>query len=356
MKIHHDGRFTNPPGKKYVDGESLDYEEKVFYHYKIPLKGLDIGLRLLASDIDINEMVKYVHKHKIIYAYVEHDKSVVDPALNVDEARPSKILGHQNDEGEDEAVDEGNYDQAENEDGGQGKDYEADYRGESEEDEADDRGQSEEEDGGDDEDKNIKNIVDEVEVQMNGFKFKVEGEDVTKEMVRAHGVETRRNIMIVKNDKNKDKSEVFWCSSCDCQNDKTNDNDKGKEILDQGKKVERNTKEIAKGKKVNAHDKGKDKMVNKEEEDKSKCLDGFRASGRDLLGLDGAFMRGQYSGKLLTVVGVDANSDIYPVAYGLVESESTYLWTWFLTCLCDDLDLFTNSNFTFIIDRQKVSI
>ncbi|GKD03942.1 FAR1-related sequence 10, partial [Tanacetum coccineum] len=200
--------------------------------------------------------------------------------------------------------------------------------------------------------------------------------DVTKEMVRAHGVETRRNIMIVKNDKNKDKSEVFWCSSCDCQNDKTNDNDKGKEILDQGKKVERNTKEIAKGKKVNVHDKGKGKIVNEEEEDKSECpwvlyiskgdkgkwlvrtyreehKYGFRASGRDLLGLDGAFMRGQYSGKLLTVVGVDANNGIYPVAYGLVESESTYLWTWFLTCLCDDLDLFTNSNFTFIIDRQK---
>ncbi|GJU69765.1 putative reverse transcriptase domain-containing protein [Tanacetum coccineum] len=81
--------------------------------------------------------------------------------------------------------------------------------------------------------------------------------------------------------------------------------------------------------------------------------DGFRESGRELLGLDGAFMKGQYTGQLLTAIGVDANNGIYPIAYGIVESESSYSWTWFLTCLGDDLDLFSNSNFTFIIDRQK---
>ena len=82
--------------------------------------------------------------------------------------------------------------------------------------------------------------------------------------------------------------------------------------------------------------------------------DGFRAAGRELLGLDGAFMKGQYEGQLLTAVGVDANNGIYPVAYGIVESESKASWTWFLKCLGDDLDLYTNSNFTFITDRQKV--
>ena len=82
--------------------------------------------------------------------------------------------------------------------------------------------------------------------------------------------------------------------------------------------------------------------------------DGFRAGGRDLLGLDGAFMKGQYIGQLITVVGVDANNGIYPVAYGIVESESKHSWTWFLKCLGDDLDLNSNSHFTFITDRQKV--
>ena len=81
---------------------------------------------------------------------------------------------------------------------------------------------------------------------------------------------------------------------------------------------------------------------------------GFQAGGRDLLGLDGAFMRKPYVGQLLTAVGVDANNGIYPVAYGIVESENQYSWTWFLKCLGDDLDLYSNSNFTFITDRQKL--
>ncbi|GJR81717.1 mutator type transposase [Tanacetum coccineum] len=52
-------------------------------------------------------------------------------------------------------------------------------------------------------------------------------------------------------------------------------------------------------------------------------------------------------------MGVDANNGIYPVAYGIVESENQYSWTWFLTFLGDDFDLFSNSNFTFITNMQK---
>ncbi|GJT49366.1 mutator type transposase [Tanacetum coccineum] len=74
---------------------------------------------------------------------------------------------------------------------------------------------------------------------------------------------------------------------------------------------------------------------------------------RDLLGLDGAFMKGPYPGQLLTAVSVDPNNGIYPLAYGLVETENTESWTWFLTQLGDDLDLYRNSNFTFVSDRQK---
>ncbi|GJX67579.1 mutator type transposase [Tanacetum coccineum] len=81
--------------------------------------------------------------------------------------------------------------------------------------------------------------------------------------------------------------------------------------------------------------------------------DGFKAGGRDLIGLDGAFMKAPYEGQLLTAVSVDANNGIYPVAYGIVESESLDSWLWFLSALGDDLDLHINSNFTFITDRQK---
>ncbi|KAJ9558803.1 LOW QUALITY PROTEIN: hypothetical protein OSB04_013417 [Centaurea solstitialis] len=80
---------------------------------------------------------------------------------------------------------------------------------------------------------------------------------------------------------------------------------------------------------------------------------GFRAGKRDLLGLDGTFMKGPFPGQILTAVGVDSNHGIYPVAYAIVEAETTNSWKWFLECLGDDLDLQANSNFTFVSDRQK---
>ncbi|GJV70915.1 heat stress transcription factor B-4-like protein [Tanacetum coccineum] len=80
---------------------------------------------------------------------------------------------------------------------------------------------------------------------------------------------------------------------------------------------------------------------------------GFRACRRDLLGLDGAFMKGPFPGQVLVAVGLDSNNGIYPLAYALVEAKSKSSWCWFLQCLGDDIDLHPNSNFTFISDRQK---
>ncbi|GJR26353.1 hypothetical protein Tco_1102585 [Tanacetum coccineum] len=65
------------------------------------------------------------------------------------------------------------------------------------------------------------------------------------------------------------------------------------------------------------------------------------------------FKRIYYPSQLLTAVGIDANHGIYPLAYAIVEMENTSSWSWFLTCLGDDLDLNPMSNFTFISDRQK---
>ncbi|KAK9049348.1 hypothetical protein SSX86_031684 [Deinandra increscens subsp. villosa] len=80
---------------------------------------------------------------------------------------------------------------------------------------------------------------------------------------------------------------------------------------------------------------------------------GFKACKRELLGLDGAFMKGPFPSQMLTLVGLDPNNGIYPLAYAVVEAESKDSWTWFLQCLADDLDLPSNANFTFISDRQK---
>ncbi|XP_052622629.1 uncharacterized protein LOC111921813 [Lactuca sativa] len=80
---------------------------------------------------------------------------------------------------------------------------------------------------------------------------------------------------------------------------------------------------------------------------------GFKAGLRDFLGFDGAFMKGPYPGQVLTAVGLDSNNGIYPLAYSIVEAENKSSWSWFLECLGEDLELSTNSNFTFISDRQK---
>ncbi|KAJ9546885.1 hypothetical protein OSB04_019428 [Centaurea solstitialis] len=80
---------------------------------------------------------------------------------------------------------------------------------------------------------------------------------------------------------------------------------------------------------------------------------GFKAIGRELLGLYGAFMKGPYPGQILSAVGIDPNIGTYPLAYAIVEAETKDSWSWFLEYLKDDLELHTNSNFTFISDRQK---
>ncbi|GJS01109.1 hypothetical protein Tco_0317617 [Tanacetum coccineum] len=48
---------------------------------------------------------------------------------------------------------------------------------------------------------------------------------------------------------------------------------------------------------------------------------GFRAYRRDLLGLNGASMKGPFLGQVLVVVGLDSNDGIYSLAYALVEAE-----------------------------------
>ncbi|GKA18012.1 hypothetical protein Tco_0697849 [Tanacetum coccineum] len=48
---------------------------------------------------------------------------------------------------------------------------------------------------------------------------------------------------------------------------------------------------------------------------------GFRACRRNLLGLDGVFMKGPFPGQVLAVVGLESNNGIYSLAYALVKAE-----------------------------------
>ena len=65
--------------------------------------------------------------------------------------------------------------------------------------------------------------------------------------------------------------------------------------------------------------------------------EGFMAGCRPILGVDGAHLRGPYTGVLLIAVGRDDNKNIFAVAWAVVETENEETWTWFLKLLVDDL-------------------
>ncbi|XP_074337149.1 uncharacterized protein LOC141674321 [Apium graveolens] len=72
-----------------------------------------------------------------------------------------------------------------------------------------------------------------------------------------------------------------------------------------------------------------------------------------LVGLDGCHLKGPFGGQLLATVGVDANNGMYPIAWAVVESETTESWKWFMELLSQDLKIQNDAEWTFISDRQK---
>jgi hypothetical protein len=60
------------------------------------------------------------------------------------------------------------------------------------------------------------------------------------------------------------------------------------------------------------------------------CLDalrkGFLAGCRKVVGLDGCFFKGATNGELLCAIGRDANNQMYPMAWAVVEKENNDSW------------------------------
>ncbi|XP_057535392.1 uncharacterized protein LOC130813573 [Amaranthus tricolor] len=92
------------------------------------------------------------------------------------------------------------------------------------------------------------------------------------------------------------------------------------------------------------------------------CKEGFVAGCRPIIGVDGAHLKGEFPGVLLTAVGKDGNNNIFPVAWAVVETENVETWTWFLNLLVEYLKSVSPSSscaragcedFTFMSDRQK---
>ncbi|KAI3792815.1 hypothetical protein L2E82_06706 [Cichorium intybus] len=96
--LHNGGKFTDFPGRRYVNGQqhfinlvdidtfcvhdideimdNLGYVDeevtKLYYHFQRPLGDLDFGLFALASDADIRHLATFVAQHKLINVYTEY--------------------------------------------------------------------------------------------------------------------------------------------------------------------------------------------------------------------------------------------------------------------------------------------
>ncbi|KAG5544464.1 hypothetical protein RHGRI_017027 [Rhododendron griersonianum] len=81
---------------------------------------------------------------------------------------------------------------------------------------------------------------------------------------------------------------------------------------------------------------------------------GFKDSCRPFIGLDGCHLKGPFGGVLLAAVALDGNNGLYPVAFGLVESECKESWASFLYYLHPILgDGLQQRPWTIMSDGQK---
>ncbi|GJR62953.1 mutator type transposase [Tanacetum coccineum] len=166
---------------------------------------------------------------------------------------------------------------------------------------------------------------------------------VVKDLMHRHSIETKRELYLKKNDKVRVRvvcrgTILVFTNSCDIgpkdiiDQIKTNPKIPIKAIQEQ---LQRNFQlEVSRMKAFRAKEKAI-YHVRESEADHMKptrifkriyvCLgaakEGFKACMRQFLGFDGTFMKGPFPGQLLTAVGVDPNNGIYPLAYGIVETE-----------------------------------
>ncbi|KAK6132369.1 hypothetical protein DH2020_033890 [Rehmannia glutinosa] len=63
------------------------------------------------------------------------------------------------------------------------------------------------------------------------------------------------------------------------------------------------------------------------------CIHGFHSSIRPVVIVDGTFLTAKYRGTLIVATCQDANMQIYPLAWGIVDSENDASWHWFFSKL-----------------------
>ncbi|XP_021713750.1 uncharacterized protein LOC110681903 isoform X2 [Chenopodium quinoa] len=84
------------------------------------------------------------------------------------------------------------------------------------------------------------------------------------------------------------------------------------------------------------------------------AIDGLGAGCRSLIGVDGAHLKGNYGGVLLSAVAIDANNELHPFAWAIVSVEDGENWKFFIWHLKQILkDLNRGDDWCIISDRQK---
>ena len=82
---------------------------------------------------------------------------------------------------------------------------------------------------------------------------------------------------------------------------------------------------------------------------------GFTTSFSRVTELDGCFFKGATNGELLCAIGRDANNQMYPIAWAVIEKENNDSWDWFCDLLFRDLEVEDGQGSVLISDQQKVS-
>lgn len=80
---------------------------------------------------------------------------------------------------------------------------------------------------------------------------------------------------------------------------------------------------------------------------------GWRSGLRQLIGLNGTFLKDRIKGELLVAIGQDCMNQFYPLAWIMVEKETTKTWSWFVELLKRSLALKDGSGVTFYFRYAK---